>query len=64
MRNRLAALIVLMCLTGCGPELSQQDLGHVVYEVPKVAGADKPYPMPELGPPVEWKQDPFGRPLP
>jgi hypothetical protein len=64
MRNWLAAMIVLMPLAGCGPELSQQDLGHVVFELPKVADTDKPYPMPQLGPPVEWKQDPFNRPLP
>jgi hypothetical protein len=37
-------------LGGCGPALSKSDLGTVVFEIPKVAGADKPYPMPKLGP--------------
>ena len=42
-------------LAGCGPELSKNDLGTVVFEVPKVAGADQPYQMPQLGPPESGK---------
>ena len=53
--------ILLLFLSGCGPALSKQDLGTVVFEVPKVAGADEPYRMPELGPPLERKDDRFGR---
>ena len=53
MRFRLSVLVFLVVLGGCGPELSKQDLGTVVFEVPKVAGADKPYEMPQLGPPIE-----------
>lgn len=45
-----------MCLVGCGPELSDRDLGTVVEEVPKVDGADKPYHMPQLGPEQEDKK--------
>jgi hypothetical protein len=41
--------VLLAILGGCGPELSKSDLGTVVFEVPKVAGADKPYEMPKLG---------------
>ena len=57
MRCRLGILIVLTCLAGCGPELSKGDLGTVVFEVPKVAGSDEPYQMPQLGPPVEQKDE-------
>jgi len=45
--------LVLISMFGCGPELSKQDLGTVVFEVPKVAGSDEPYPMPQLGPSLE-----------
>lgn len=46
----------LAILGGCGPELSKNDLGTVVDEEPKLAGSDKPYPMPQLGPPIKEKQ--------
>jgi hypothetical protein len=36
-------------LIGCGPQLSESDLGTVVFEVPKVAGSEEPYPLPQLG---------------
>jgi hypothetical protein len=39
-----------LVLGGCGRELSKSELGTVVFEVPKVAGAEKPYEMPKLGP--------------
>ena len=64
MHYRLSLLLVLLSLGGCGPELSKVDLGTVVFEVPKVAGSDEPYQMPQLGPPVEHKEEPNGRPLP
>ena len=35
---------------GCGPNVTTEDLGQIVFEVPEVPGADKPYDMPELGP--------------
>jgi hypothetical protein len=47
--------MLLVTLGGCGPELSKSDLGTVIFEVPKVSGADKPYPMPKLTPPDEKK---------
>jgi hypothetical protein len=53
--------IFLLFLGGCGPAVSRHDLGTVVFEVPKVAGADEPYRMPQLGPPIERKGGPFGR---
>ena len=61
---RLWGLVsLLLFLSGCGPALSKQDLGTVVFEVPKVAGADEPYQMSQLGPPLEPKDGPFGRGL-
>ena len=45
----LAALCVSMA--GCESDVSRdEDLGEVVFNVPHVPGADKPYKMPELGP--------------
>jgi hypothetical protein len=49
--------IFAVILGGCGPELSKSDLGTVVFEVPKVAGADKPYPLPKLGPADEKQEE-------
>ena len=44
----LAALCVP--LAGCESEVSsREELGEVIFRVPNVPGADKPYPMPELG---------------
>jgi hypothetical protein len=53
MRYWLCLLFLLVSLLGCGPKLSRQDLGIVVFEIPKVAGADKPYPLPEWFTPTE-----------
>ena len=50
MRFRTVGLFLPLLLAGCGPALSKQDLGQVEYAIPKVAGAEKPYPMPELNP--------------
>jgi hypothetical protein len=55
--------IFVIVLGGCGAELSRSDLGTVVFEVPRVAGADKPYPMPKLGPPNEKGGELLRRPL-
>ena len=44
--------LVALCipLAGCESEVaSRDDLGEVIFRVPNVPGADKPYPMPELG---------------
>jgi hypothetical protein len=64
MRYRLIVLLLLVLFGGCGPELSKQELGVVVFEVPKVAGTDKPYAMPQLGPPVDWGDHSRNRLLP
>jgi hypothetical protein len=50
----------LILASGCGAELSKRDLGHVILEIPKVAGADKPYEMPKLAPRSDHDQDDDG----
>jgi hypothetical protein len=50
MQFRLSLVVLLLALGGCGPQLSKSDLGTVVFEVPKVAGSDEPYFMPQLAP--------------
>jgi hypothetical protein len=57
MRYPLGLLLILVALSGCGPQLSKEELGSVVFEVPKLAGSDEPYKMPQLGPPLERKDD-------
>jgi hypothetical protein len=51
MRTGLALLLgvflTLPLLSGCGPALSEEDLGTVVFDVPEVPGADEPYPFPD-----------------
>jgi hypothetical protein len=64
MRFQFSLLVLLVLLAGCGPALSKSDLGTVVFEVPKLAGAEEPYPMPQLGPPVELNDDRRGPGLP
>jgi hypothetical protein len=58
----LGLLILLVSLGGCGPALSKDDLGTVGFEIPKVAGADEPYQMPQLGPPTEQREEHDGPP--
>ena len=51
----LWTLLIALATAGCGPELSEEELGTIQYEVPKVPGADRPY---ELPPAVEAEADP------
>jgi hypothetical protein len=57
MRYRPILLLLLVSAGGCGAQLSKSDLGTVLFEVPKVAGADQPYSMPQLGPPIEVEEE-------
>jgi hypothetical protein len=47
-----AGIFVGAAIVGCGPSVSESDLGTIVYEVPTVAGADEPFPYPKLPPPA------------
>jgi len=62
MRHPFYPVALLVFLAGCGPELSENDLGTVVSEMPKVADPEKPYPMPQLALPAERESDP-GQPV-
>ena len=62
MRSWFGLLFFVVLLAGCGPELSKTDLGTVVYNIPKVAGVDEPYQMPQLGPPATDSDEDAGRP--
>lgn len=64
MRFQFSLLLLMVSLAGCGPALSKSDLGTVSFEVPKVAGSEKPYLMPQLGPPLEPSKDRHSRGLP
>jgi hypothetical protein len=33
-------------LAGCGPQLSREELGEVIFNVPSVPGSATPYPLP------------------
>jgi len=39
-------------LPGCGPNLSEEELGTVVFEVPDVPGAEEPYQLPSVATPA------------
>lgn len=56
MRSSTVTLLSILLLGGCGPALSESDLGTVVFEVPKVPDAEA-YSMPQLGPPEDQDQD-------
>jgi hypothetical protein len=49
---------------GCGRAASDEDLGTVVFEIPKVPGADTPFSMPELGADDDATSTPDPRHLP
>jgi hypothetical protein len=44
----LLNLLIALALTGCGPALSSKDMGTIIYEIPHVQGADKPYELPKI----------------
>ncbi len=37
---------------GCDHGVSEKELGEITYELPKIEGADKPFPLPPLGEPL------------
>ena len=48
---------VLASLPGCDSQ-KPKDLGTVIYEIPHVKDAEKPYPVPELGLPEPKEKRP------
>ncbi len=53
----LSLLLFVVLLSGCGPELSKNDLGVILPDVPKISGSDEPYQLPELGPVTEEEKN-------
>ena len=56
--HRLHALFVVLliapAMSGCGPSVSTKDMGTILYKIPHVQGADKPYELPKMiTPPAE-----------
>jgi hypothetical protein len=49
-------LAIPMALPGCGPAVAKSELGDIVYEVPKVPGADEPFPIPNVVPPLKTRE--------
>ncbi|HLA83897.1 MAG TPA: hypothetical protein VJL29_03810 [Thermoguttaceae bacterium] len=49
-------LLAWAFLPGCQSRGSDEELGTIVYEVPKVPGSDKPFPIPELDPKAKSRQ--------
>ena len=44
----LCGVLCLLAAQGCDRRIPDSELGHVNFELPKVPGADKPPPTPEL----------------
>lgn len=43
-----SSVVCLLLAGGCGPKVSQEDLGKVEFRIPHVAGAEEPYPFDQL----------------
>lgn len=46
------ALAMLLTGAGCRKPPTEAELGKIVYELPKVPGADHPYPLPQIEEPA------------
>lgn len=44
----LVGLLAAIGISGCGPAVPEEELGTLVFEVPKVPGAEEPYELPEI----------------
>jgi len=54
----LSGLLAVAAVGGCGPNLSEEDLGTVVTDMSEVPGADEPYELPELEEPPPADSEP------
>lgn len=45
-RTGASVLAIAILLGGCGPRLDRDELGEVIFTLPKVPGTDEPYEMP------------------
>ncbi|MGO8753005.1 MAG: hypothetical protein ACLQNE_44250 [Thermoguttaceae bacterium] len=46
----LGVLSIVAALPGCGPAVSQKDLGKITYNIPKAADLGAPYELPPAPP--------------
>jgi hypothetical protein len=44
----LVGLLLMAAGLACGPKVSPEQMGEVVFEVPDIPGTEEPYPLPEL----------------
>jgi hypothetical protein len=59
---KFTVLLGLSLFVGCGQNYSEQEFGTIVKGLPKIEGIDKPYDMPELGPPLPANFNPRNPP--
>lgn len=53
----LAGLLAIAAVGGCGPDLSEEELGTVVTDMSQVPGAEEPYELPEPAEPPPAESD-------
>lgn len=46
----LGGFLLALAPLGCGPQLSEDELGTVIYDAEELPGADEPYILPEESP--------------
>lgn len=51
-------VLVAFAASGCGPSVTEEELGTVVYEVSELPGADQPYELPEQAYPPKGEDGP------
>jgi len=49
----LGALTVCLAVVGCGPAVSDEELGTLVVDPSKIPGAEEPYDPPQLDSPLD-----------
>ena len=45
-------VLILPTTAGCGPRLTDEELGTVILDASELPGADEPYALPESGAPA------------
>lgn len=50
--------LLAAAVAGCGPAVSTSNFGRVLYEVPDVKAAEKPYEFPDKAPPTKLSDRP------
>ena len=43
----LGIVLIVFTASGCGPGLTEEELGTVIYDAKELPGADQPYELPE-----------------